>query len=111
MLDPDVTEGFPHGFLSFVHHAGPGSVCIPPGPPVGCHRYFVVTYSDGCDPFCPLVTGEAAALAGKRDLAGNFDRGNGVLLACRDCVKGVSVTCWAAPALEPVQCSCPGAYI
>ena len=71
VADPDVTQGFPKGSKTFVHHSGetctffyvhnvlkhglfpcihisfawlrtvypgPGSVCISPGPPQGCHR-------------------------------------------------------------------------
>lgn len=27
IVDPDVTQGFPFAFDTFVHHAGPGSEC------------------------------------------------------------------------------------
>ena len=33
VLDPDVPSGFPTGRLGKVHHSGPDSVCLPPGPP------------------------------------------------------------------------------
>lgn len=101
--------GFPFGNQTFVHHSGPGSVCKPPGPPVGCHRYYVATYSDACTSSCPLVTGAAKSLAGNMDTTGAFDRASGVLKGCFDCLKSVEIHCWAAPADEPVSCVCPGA--
>ena len=42
VVDPDVAAGYPLGDKTFMHHTGPGSACISPGPPAGCHRYFKV---------------------------------------------------------------------
>jgi hypothetical protein len=112
VVDVDVHDGFPFGKETFVHHAGPHSRCIPPGPPAGCHRYYVAQYdSQRCDPVsCPLANGNAAALAGTLDTAGAFDRAAGVLKGCFACVKSVEVSCWGAPTDAPVACACPGQY-
>lgn len=109
VLDPDVHEGFPFGFESFIHHVGKGSVCISPGPPQGCHRYYVVSYdSTACPASCPLINGQGPSMAGKIDANHSFDRANGILKACAACAKNVTIACWHAPASEPVRCSCPG---
>ena len=42
VIDPDVTDGYPTGDKTFMHHTGPNSACVSPGPPAGCHRYFKV---------------------------------------------------------------------
>ena len=114
VIDPDVFSGFPFGNLTFIHHSGPDSQCISPGPPRGCHRYFVASYGTArsCEavaPGCALVGADrAAALAGTMDGADLFDRGTGVLKSCAACLQGVDVRCWHAPATEPVRCNCPG---
>jgi hypothetical protein len=107
VVDPDVTEGFPFAYKTFVHHSGPGSVCYSPGPPNGCHRYYIVQYRD-CNLPCPLADGSAAKYAGALDTDGHFDRANGVLLACAGCARSVEIQCFHAPASEPVRCACPG---
>lgn len=107
VVDPDVTEGFPFSFKTFVHHAGPTSECHAPGPPAGCHRYYVVTYRK-CSQPCPLADGSAARLVGTIDTAELFDRANGILKACAACAVSASITCWHAPAADPVRCVCPG---
>jgi hypothetical protein len=38
VVDPDVHNGFPFANETFMHHTGVGSLCLSPGPPVGCHR-------------------------------------------------------------------------
>ena len=110
VADVDVHAGFPFGNETFIHHAGPHSVCYAPGPPAGYHRYYVAQYDAGkCDARdCPLVNGKAAALAGTLDTTGAFDRAAGVLKGCFGCVKSVKVSCWGAPAGAPVACACPG---
>jgi hypothetical protein len=108
VVDPDVTEGFPFAYSTFVHHSGPGSVCFSPGPPKGCHRYYVVQYRN-CDLPCPLADGSASKYAGARDDDGRFDRANGILRACAACATSVEIQCFHAPASEPVRCACPGA--
>ena len=109
VADVDVHAGFPFGNETFIHHAGPHSVCYAPGPPAGCHRYYVAQYDAAtCDAACPLVNGKAAALAGTLDTTGAFDRAAGVLKGCFDCVLSVKVSCWGAPADAPVACACPG---
>ena len=110
VIDPDVTQGFPFAFDTFVHHSGPGSACFAPGPPAGCHRYYVVDYDlASCSATCPLADGSAKSLAGKKDTEGNFDRANGVLKACKECAVGAKMACYQAPSSEPVKCACPGA--
>ena len=107
VADTDVTEGFPFASKTFIHHTGPGSVCLSPGPPQGCHRYYVATYS-GCTAGCPLADGTAKDLAGNIDTNGVFDRANGILQGCASCVKDVQLKCFGAPASDPVPCACPG---
>ena len=110
VVDPDVTEGWPFARLTFVHHSGPGSACLSPAPPKGCHRYYVATYTTSeCPSTCPLITGTAANFTGKRDLDGRFDRANGILSACAECAASVSLVCWRAQAKDPQRCACPGA--
>ena len=110
VLDPDVKLGFPYGTLSKVHHAGPGTICAPPGPPNGCHRYYVANYAPKqCPSACPLVDGSAKELAGQLDTSNAFDRATGILSSCAACVESVKMVCWGAPADEPVKCACPGA--
>ena len=109
VVDPDVMEGFPFATKTFVHHVGPNSVCLSPGPPEGCHRYYIVSYeATKCPSDCPLVDGTGAKLAGKMDTSGLFDRANGMLLSCAACATGASIACWHAPANAPVHCACPG---
>jgi NADPH2:quinone reductase len=108
VVDPDITAGLMSTqFETFIHHSGPSSKCLSPGPPSGCHRYYVVHYS-GCNSSCPLTDGSAASLAGNRDTGGVFDRGNGMLKSCGACAKEVQVKCYGAPADAPVKCPCPG---
>mmetsp|Transcript_56537 Transcript_56537/g.93434 ORF Transcript_56537/g.93434 Transcript_56537/m.93434 type:complete len:151 (-) Transcript_56537:238-690(-) len=107
VVDPDITEGLMSTmFRTFIHHSGPGSKCLSPGPPSGCHRYYVVHYAN-CAASCPLTDGSAAGLAGSVDVD-RFDRGNGMLKACASCVTSVSIACYGAPASAPVKCACPG---
>ena len=108
VVDPDITTGLMStSFETFIHHSGPSSKCLSPGPPGGCHRYYVVHYS-GCDASCPLTDGTAAALAGNRDTGGVFDRANGMLKSCGACATEVKIECYGAPADDPVKCACPG---
>ena len=107
VVDPDVTQGFPFAYKTFVHHTGPSSQCLSPGPPLGCHRYYVVQYR-GCALPCPLADGSAARYAGAIDKDGHFDRANGVLKSCAACARSVDIQCFQAPASEPTRCSCPG---
>ena len=96
-------------FATFIHHSGPGSQCISPGPPSGCHRYYVVHYaSSKCYATCPLINGKAASLAGNVDSDGVFDRANGMLKACGSCAEKVTIACYKSPATDPIKCACPG---
>jgi rubredoxin len=109
VADTDVHEGFPFGNETFVHHSGPHSECFSPGPPKGCHRYYVASYeASKCGASCPLVGGGARGLAGNIDTKGAFDRASGVLKGCFDCLLAVKIACYAAPADAPVSCTCPG---
>ena len=113
IVDVDVFVGFPRGEQTFVHHAGPTSVCIQPSPPTGCHRYYVAQYT-GCMAPCALSTGDATALAGRMDSSGAFDRANGVLRSCASCLQQVSLYCLgpSSPLPQyrnhPIACACPG---
>ena len=108
--DVDVHAGFPTGNETFIHHSGPHSECHSPGPPAGCHRYYVASYdASKCTSTCPLLNGKAQALAGTIDTTGAFDRAAGVLKGCFECLADVKVTCWGAPSTSPVACKCPGA--
>ena len=110
VADTDVHDGFPFGDATFIHHSGPGSACKAPGPPKGCHRYYVASYESArCASSCPLIDGRAKALAGTMDTGGAFDRSAGVLRGCAGCVTSVAIRCWAAPGSNPVPCRCPGA--
>eukprot|EP01052_Picozoa_sp_SAG31_P038525 SAG31_NODE_5168_length_2702_cov_2.425663_1_plen_355_part_00 len=110
VADVDVHAGFPIGNETFIHHSGPNSECHSPGPPAGCHRYYVASYDAArCASTCPLLDGHAKSLAGSIDVDGVFDRAAGVLKGCFDCVIDVQVTCWGAPADMPRACRCPGA--
>jgi len=110
VADVDVHAGFPFGNETYMHHTGPGSACVAPGPPAGCHRYYVAQYDAAkCTPPC-VLHGGAKALAGNMDKAGAdaaFDRASGVLKTCFGCLKSVAISCWAAPADAPVKCPCP----
>ena len=113
IVDVDVFVGFPRGDQTFVHHAGPTSVCIQPSPPTGCHRYYVAHYT-GCTAPCALTTGDATELAGRMDDTGAFDRANGVLRSCASCLQQVSLYCLgpSSPLPQyrnhPITCACPG---
>ena len=48
-------------------------------------------------------------MGGMMDTIGAFDRGNGVLKGCFECVTNVAVRCWGEPSTAPVKCKCPGA--
>lgn len=110
VADVDVHVGFPKGNETFIHHSGPKSECHSPGPPAGCHRYYVASYEAAkCSTTCPLLNGQAHGLAGTIDTTGAFDRAAGVLRGCFECLTDVKVTCWGAPADAPVACTCPGA--
>eukprot|EP01043_Picozoa_sp_COSAG02_P063633 COSAG02_NODE_9075_length_2341_cov_2.347904_2_plen_95_part_00 len=75
----------------------------------GDSRYYVASYAAArCTPKCRLVGGRAEGLAGTLDATGAFDRASGVLKGCLDCLIGVEISCWGAPADEPVACKCPG---
>ena len=109
VADVDVHMGFPFGNETFIHHSGPGSECHSPGPPAGCHRYYVASYeASKCTASCPLMNGNARGLAGNIDSTAAFDRAAGVLKGCFECLKHVEVSCWGAPADNPVKCKCPG---
>ena len=110
VVDPDITAGFPSTMGTFVHHVGdPSTLCVSPGPPGGCHRYYVASYDmKACPASCPLKAGSGAPVAGKLDVNDAFDRANGLLKECAACAKNVTIACWHAPADEPVRCSCPG---
>lgn len=109
VVDPDITAGLMSTmFKTFIHHSGPGSACKSPGPPSGCHRYYVVKYTN-CSAGCPLTDGSAQGLAGNIDDTDAFDRANGMLKACAACATSVNIECYGAPADEPVKCACPGA--
>jgi hypothetical protein len=110
VADTDVHDGFPFGDATFIHHSGPGSLCKAPGPPKGCHRYYVASYESArCASSCQLINGRAKKLAGTMDTGGAFDRSAGVLKGCEGCVQSVAIRCWAAPSSNPVPCRCPGA--
>ena len=112
VADTDVHAGFPFGNETFIHHSGPDSLCISPGPPAGCHRYYVASYAaDRCTEECRLLGGRAERLAGTIDAAGAFDRGSGVLNGCMGCLTAVKISCWGAPADAPRPCPCPGTSV
>ena len=112
VFDPDGQSGFPSTdgkFAAFIHHAGPGTDCGRPGPPAGCHRYYVVEYADCDTATCPIASfGGGANLTFTHDPTGAFDRATGILRACVGCVTSVRLSCWHAPASDPVPCACPG---
>eukprot|EP00994_Dinema_validum_P004251 NODE_2289_length_726_cov_92.429838_g1852_i0.p1 GENE.NODE_2289_length_726_cov_92.429838_g1852_i0~~NODE_2289_length_726_cov_92.429838_g1852_i0.p1 ORF type:complete len:171 (-),score=50.64 NODE_2289_length_726_cov_92.429838_g1852_i0:213-668(-) len=87
---------------TFIHYSGPASKCISPGPPdVGiCHRYIKTTYSA-----CPALTTSGAGWAGNIDKPNRFFR-TGVLKGCENNVLSQFLSCWTAPADNPVPCNC-----
>eukprot|EP00466_Bigelowiella_natans_P000108 jgi/Bigna1/84802/estExt_fgenesh1_pg.C_10089 len=103
VVDVDVPNGFPTANLTFIHHSGPGSECLSPAPPKGCHRYYRVDYTEDCK---PLGDGSLVDLAGNIDSQGIFDRASGVLKGCETSVKNFQKYCFGPPTDSPEQCAC-----
>ncbi|GAB5360952.1 hypothetical protein AAMO2058_000672500 [Amorphochlora amoebiformis] len=102
--DVDVFDGFPYANETFVHYAGPGSECISPAPPKGCHRYYRVTYSPDC---LAISSGLLRPLSGTIDTQEIIDRASGVIKGCGEHVINWSQFCYGAPAEDPIKCNCP----
>lgn len=86
---------------TFIHYAGLNTKCIRPGPPDTSHKYYKVTYSEGCREVLANLQS-----TGQIDTHHLFNS-QGVLKECEEFVVTKELTCWGPPADNPQMATCP----
>mmetsp|Transcript_99140 Transcript_99140/g.300931 ORF Transcript_99140/g.300931 Transcript_99140/m.300931 type:complete len:161 (+) Transcript_99140:68-550(+) len=100
VVDLDAPGGYTaSGNHVFIHFTG-GLRCKLPNPPMGCHRYITVQYSNSS--CLDLGDGRVATVG----TAGDFN-GAGVYTKCADFVQSSSMRCYTGGTAR-TPCACPG---